>query len=127
MAKKILIIDDNPSHRLIYRTQIEMLMGDGFEVIEAGNTADGFEKIVTESPVCVVLDYMMHGGDGFQLLHKLKIAMPDHPPVIFVSCAMTDSLARNAMALGAAACMEKSTLNRDDLTQVISEVINEKG
>ena len=126
MDRKVLIIDDDASHRLIYRMQIEQFLGGVFSVIEADNTEDGFELIVRERPACVVLDYMMHGGNGFHLIHHLKQAMPDHPPIIFVSCSMTESLSRNALALGAAACMEKSSMGKDDLMQAITEVTTQE-
>jgi CheY-like chemotaxis protein len=122
--RKILIIDDNPHHRLIYRTWIENFLPGFFEVLEADNQTSAYEIVLKESPVCILLDYHLNGGDdGFTMLHQMKRDMPDCPPIIFLTCALTERLKRNVMALGAQACFEKSTLEHGDLVDAIKAAI----
>jgi CheY-like chemotaxis protein len=121
--EKILLIDDNRMHRLIDRRWIEAYCSGRFEIIEANNAALGFEMIVKDRPVCVLLDYMMTGDDGFQALHRMKQDIPDCPPIIFVTCALTEELKRNALALGAEACFEKSKITGPDLAEAIMKSV----
>ena len=119
LMQKILIIDDNPTHRLINRKWIELLRPGRFNVIEAVCAATGIDAIVRESPACVLLDFMMLGDDGFQALHKMKHDIPDCPPVIFLTCALTEDLKRNALALGADSCFDKSRVTGEELVQAV--------
>lgn len=121
--QKILIIDDNPTHRLINRRWIEMLRPGMFTVVEATGAATGIEAIVRESPACVLLDFIMLGDDGFQALHRMKQDIPDCPPVIFLTCALTEDLKRNALALGAVSCFDKATLSGEELLDAIVSAI----
>jgi DNA-binding NarL/FixJ family response regulator len=121
--KKILIIDDNRMHRLIDRRYIEASCPGLFEVIETDNAATGFEMIVNERPACVLLDFMMVGEDGFQALHKMKSDIPDCPPIIFITSALTEDLKRNALALGAVACFEKSMISGPELAEAIIKAV----
>ena len=117
---RVLLIDDTPTHRLIHRTHLE---GGGLTVSEAPTTAPGFERIVLDAPDCVVLDYLLPGEDGFQLLHRLAKDLPHHPPVILLTCALTEELRRNALALGAAACLDKSTMTPDELVAAVRAAV----
>jgi CheY-like chemotaxis protein len=121
--KKILIIDDNATHRQINRQWIETLCPEQFEVIEAGDAATGVSRILAESPACVLLDFIMPGEDGFQALHRLKHDIPDCPPIIFLTCALTEDLKRNALALGAVSCFEKSKITGGEIVDAIKMAI----
>lgn len=123
---KILVIDDNAMHRMIHRNWIETLCPDRFDVIEAENAKSGFERMVKESPACVLLDFIMIGQDGFQALHQMKHDLPDCPPILFLTCALTEELKRNALALGAAACFDKSRIEGPELVQAIIEAVERK-
>ena len=115
----VLLVDDDHTHRLIHRTHLEQ---GGMTVTEAASTEAGFTRIVLDAPDCVVLDYLLPGEDGFQLLHRLSRDMPRHPPVVLLTCALSEELKRNALALGAAACLDKSTVTRDELVAAVRRV-----
>ena len=116
---KVLIIDDSPTHRLVNRQWIEAAC-PGALVIEAGNSKDGIEMAITQSPSCILLDYVMLGGDGIQALHQMQHDIPGCPPIIFLTCALTEELKRNALALGAAACFDKAAVNGVQLMEAIA-------
>jgi len=46
--------------------------GDGFEAACASDGREGLEKLEEGSPVLVVLDVMMPGLDGFEVLRKIR-------------------------------------------------------
>ncbi|MCJ7716989.1 MAG: response regulator transcription factor, partial [Anaerolineales bacterium] len=64
MAKKILVIDDNPDIRSMLK---DYLTGEGFEVSTASNGQKALFVARAEKPDCIVLDMMMPemGGQEF--------------------------------------------------------------
>jgi two-component system phosphate regulon response regulator PhoB len=65
----ILIVDDDAAIRDMLRMALEI---HGFACIEAGNTYDAHCLILDERPDIVLLDWMLPGGSGIELLRRLK-------------------------------------------------------
>lgn len=65
---KIYVIEDEPSLRLLYRTELE---GMGHEVTCLSNGRDAISKMNLEQPDLIVLDIMMPEGDGMELLTRM--------------------------------------------------------
>ena len=68
-GKKVLIVDDEFSIRDMLRMALEIAE---FECIEAENIQDAHRLIVDERPAIVLLDWMLPGGSGLELLRRLK-------------------------------------------------------
>lgn len=70
MAKRILIVDDDPDLR--EATEI-ILSGMGYEVVQACNAAEAHEKLQAEPIDLMLLDVMMETEtEGFHLAYKLR-------------------------------------------------------
>lgn len=69
MAKRILVVDDTKSIREIVSY---LLRSRGYEVIEAADGQDAWEKATTESPDLIVLDAMIPKKTGFEICEALK-------------------------------------------------------
>jgi two-component system, OmpR family, alkaline phosphatase synthesis response regulator PhoP len=69
MAKKILIIDDDPD--LVEATSM-ILKSRHYDVIAAYGGVEGLEKAKAENPDLIVLDVMMPDKDGYTLCKELK-------------------------------------------------------
>ncbi|HGJ64773.1 TPA: response regulator [bacterium] len=69
MAKKILIIDDEPD---VIETLEFMLKARGFEIISASDGLSGLSRAKTDNPDLILLDIMMPGMDGYEVCSKLK-------------------------------------------------------
>ena len=67
--KKVLVVDDEPSIREMLRLNLEM---SGFECFEARDIHDAYRLIIDEPPHLVLLDWMLPGGSGIDLLKRLK-------------------------------------------------------
>ncbi|MFK8048032.1 MAG: phosphate regulon transcriptional regulator PhoB [Halioglobus sp.] len=65
----VLIVDDDESIRDMLRLALELA---GFVCLEADNTYDAHCQIVDEDPDIVLLDWMLPGGSGIELLRRLK-------------------------------------------------------
>lgn len=69
MAKKIMVVDDEPDIRKMIGTILEM---EGFDVITAPNGNVCLKKLKKEKVDLVLLDYLMPGMSGKELLEKIR-------------------------------------------------------
>lgn len=65
----VLIVDDDESIRDMLRMALELA---GYSCIEAGDTYHAHCLILDENPDIVLLDWMLPGGSGIELLRRLK-------------------------------------------------------
>ena len=100
----VLIVDDEPNIR---RMVGALLAGEGYEVRDAANGAQGLAKADEAEPDAVMLDLMMPGElDGMATLARLRIDHPDSA-VIMMSGRASLADAVNATKLGAVNFLEK--------------------
>lgn len=66
---KILIVDDEPAIRDMLRMALEMA---DFSCIEAETAVDAHARIIDDKPDLVLLDWMLPGGSGIDLMRRLK-------------------------------------------------------
>ena len=70
MTKRVLVVDDQPELRKLITMTLQM--GD-YEVEEAEDATQGYEKVKSFRPDILLFDVMMPGEmDGYQLCEKLK-------------------------------------------------------
>ncbi len=65
---RVLVVDDSPTESYRFRSILER---NGYEVLEAGNGADGVAKARAEQPDIVLMDVVMPGINGFQATRQL--------------------------------------------------------
>lgn len=83
MAKKILLVDDDPDFLFQVKFQLEKF---GFEVITADSQKIAEEVISRIKPDLAILDLMMESRDsGFILSYKIKKQYPDVPIILATS------------------------------------------
>jgi DNA-binding response OmpR family regulator len=94
----ILVIDDDASIR---RLVADVLDIEGYEVRTAEDGYAGLRAIEAERPDCVVLDVMMPGLDGHQVLQRIR-ATDGGPelPVVMLTAATDDAQAWRAWTEG---------------------------
>ncbi len=74
-GKKVLVVDDDASLRLLCRVNLEL---DGFRVLEAGSLAQAAAMLAEDEFDAVLLDLHLGDGDGRDLLASLG---DERPPV----------------------------------------------
>lgn len=84
---KVLIADDEPTIRQLLETNLFL---EGFTPLLAADGREALEKIFAEQPDVVLLDLMMPGTDGWQVLDALREAAWK-PRVIVLSAKAADS------------------------------------
>jgi CheY-like chemotaxis protein len=80
---KVLIVEDNSDVRRLYAIGLNQ---HGFEVKVAADGAQAVERITTERPDVILLDWLMPLMDGRQVLAKIaEDSLSDDVPIIVIS------------------------------------------
>jgi two-component system alkaline phosphatase synthesis response regulator PhoP len=82
MAKKILIVEDEPGLSKILKKQIERL---GYAVAIAVDGSAALAKIKSSKPDLVILDLMVPKKSGIEVLRELRVDLEDNVPVLVLS------------------------------------------
>lgn len=105
-TKRVVLVieDDAPLRRMITR----FLGAAGYDICEAADGAAGLAMAREQRPDLVLLDLMMPGLDGWQVLQRLKgEAETAGLPVIVLTASVGASLSERALRLGAARYLVK--------------------
>jgi two-component system phosphate regulon response regulator PhoB len=96
----VLICDDEPPLRELIRVSL----GDAYRYVEAGTVADSIDAVHAERPDVVLLDLMLPGGSGLDVLRVIRgEATLADTPVLVVSAWSDDT---NRSAAGSAGADE---------------------
>lgn len=95
----VLVIDDDPTERLLARDALEAV---GFNVEEAADGPEGLAKAYVRRPDLVVLDVVMPGLDGFTVCDALRQHAPTVGIPILLATGLNDvNSIERGFALGA--------------------------
>ena len=118
MSSKVLVVDDSGLARRLVRQTVEEL---GHSVEEATDGPQALERYVLNKHDLVVLDMVMHGMYGVEVLAKLRELNPDLP-VIVLTADIQKTTRDQVKAAGAAAMIHKP-VKKDELISVINTVL----
>jgi two-component system chemotaxis response regulator CheY len=121
MNATVLVVDDSSFARRSVRAILEEL---GHTVEEAADGAQALERYYLNRHQLVVLDMVMTGMYGTEVLTKLRAINPD-VPVIVVTADIQTSTIDEVRAAGASAFINKP-INRQKLAEV-SEIVLKGG
>ena len=79
---RILIIED---HINLLRSLRRGLETHGYEVLAAGTGEEGYQLAVTQNVDAVILDVMLPGKNGFEILRDLRSAQFSKPVLILTA------------------------------------------
>jgi two-component sensor histidine kinase len=99
------IDDDEALARLVDRGLTRL----GFQVVHAASGDHGLDRLQQGGIDVIALDQFMPGLDGLETLERI-LAIPNAPPVVFVTAAQDSSIAVTALKAGAADYLVKDTL-----------------
>ncbi len=113
---RILVVDDQPAN---LRAVSALLTRHGYEVLTAGNGDDALALATAQIPDLMLLDMMMPGMDGFELLAEIKLNPVLHRiPAIFLTAAQDRELLLRAFDSGAVDYVTKPFMPEELLARV---------
>lgn len=122
MTARILVVDDSGLARRRARSILE---GAGYEVLEAEDGMSALERYFVAKPDIVVLDLVMKGMYGLDVLAKLR-EMDDEAKIIVVSADIQTSSQQLVSDAGAAGFLVKP-LEAEQILTLIRTTLEEAG
>jgi signal transduction histidine kinase len=124
-VKRILLIDDNPQDRMLYRRYLGQGMASmRVETADATSGEEGLTLFKEWKPDCVLLDYNLPDTDGLTMLASLQaLAPPDTLCVVMITGGGSETLAVGARKNRARADNGKTEVDRELLTKTVAHAI----
>ncbi len=114
---KLLVIDDDPVFLEGYLFKFEM---EGFNVVLARNGKEGLEFAKKENPSVILLDILMPGMNGLEVLRKLKEDPATRDiPVVLATIVDEKNTMEQGLALGADYYITKDVMNSDNVVEKV--------
>lgn len=117
MKRRILIVDDSVLARRIIRRILEEL---DYEVEDASDGAQALERYALNRHNAIILDMVMHGMYGLEVLLKLR-EMDPVVPVVVATADIQKSTREQCREAGASALVNKP-INKDELAEVLTRI-----
>jgi two-component system alkaline phosphatase synthesis response regulator PhoP len=123
MMATILICDDEPSLRELMRVSLT----HEYSFAEAADTAEAIAQVELVRPDLVLLDMMMPGGSGLDVLQRVRSDPGlSETPVVVVSAFASDSDRLSAHKAGATGFLGKP-FDPDELAALVEELLAGRG
>lgn len=122
MPQKILLVDDDQYIRELYE---EILKNAGYEVETGVDGKEGLEKINSGGYDLILMDVMMPYLDGIGILKELAEKKPTkkNGPIMLLTNLAYDPVIKEALQMGAVACLNKAEMNPDEFLKKVKEVL----
>ena len=120
-SERILIVDDEPDTRGLIELTLQTA---SYSVRTAANGDQALTILLNDTFDLILLDIMMPGMTGFDLIQTLRDRQIEVPPVVFLTAKSGDEDKEMGENLGAAAFLTKPT-TRGDLLDTIRSILDE--
>ena len=113
----VLVIDRDPEVADLIETYLRRR---GYDVVKAHDAEEALEVALRVQPRAITLDVILHEGDGFDLLHRLKERSETKDiPVVVLSIVCDEG---KSCRMGAANYLEKP-IDQGRLLKIIDEIV----
>jgi len=120
---KVLIVEDDKFLSELISTKLDK---EGYDIILANDGEQGLKKTLEEKPNIILLDIMLPGMDGFEVLENLKRhtdpAIKNIPVIILSNFGQEEKVERG-LSLGAVDYLVKANFTTGEIVQKIKEVL----
>ena len=120
---KVLIVEDDKFLSELISTKLDK---EGFSINLAGDGETALKKAEEFKPEIILLDIMLPGMDGFEVLEKLKSHSDTNlknTPVIILSNFGQESKVERGLQLGAVDYLVKANFTTGEIVAKIKEVL----
>lgn len=117
-ARRILIVDDEESHRIMLRA---VLQAEGYQIFEAADGAEAIRAVEQETFDLILLDLRLQTMDGIEALSEIRKVSPLVPVIIMTAFASIKT-AVEALKAGASDYLTKP-LDIDELKVLMEKAL----
>lgn len=123
-SRTLLIVDDSPEDRELYRRYLLRSQEYSYTILEATLGCIGLEMWQQHQPDALLLDYRLPDLDGLEFLAKLQLS-PQQPyfPVIMMTGYGNETIAVQAMKAGAQDYLVKGEITPERLQLAVNGAI----
>lgn len=114
----ILIVDDSKTSRAYARA---ILTSAGHEVMEATDGEQALDRMADHPPDCIVLDLLMPGLSGIELMEVLG-GRAEPTPIVVLTSSVEETVRERCMRLGARAFVNKP-IGCDELVRAVKDAL----
>lgn len=119
--KTILLVEDSKSTRLTYRKAFE---DAGFQVLEAENGTQGWEKVRHYNPDLVVLDLILPDMHGLEVLQRIRInKFTTDIPVLVLTDVKEAEEVQKTKNLGASYYAHKGSVTPEKTIEIVKQLL----
>ena len=117
----ILVVEDD---RFLRELMAQKLSGEGFEVTEATDGESALKKMKEKKPDLVLLDLILPGVDGFEVLSKVKNdpSLESIPVIILSNLGQKEDIERG-LKLGADDYLIKAKFTPGEIIEKIKNLL----
>lgn len=120
----ILIIDDSPEDREVYRRYVLQNQEYNYTILESNLGKQGLEIYCQFRPDCILLDFLLPDMDGLEFLAELqKLATPVMPAVVMLTGYGSEAIAVQAIKRGAYDYLVKDQTTAERLRSTIYSAV----
>lgn len=120
--RKVLLVEDEEFIRDLY---VRQLTQSGFEVKAAADGTTGLQALKSDTFDLLLLDIMLPGINGLQVLREFKAANPNSPmKIVLLTNLGQEAVIKEGFELGAHAYLIKASLTPDQVVNEINNVLS---
>ncbi len=123
-GKKIMWVEDD---KFLSDIIARKLSTQGCGLLHASDGEQALKILETEAPDLILLDILLPGLDGFEILKRIKEGPRKATPVVLLSNLGQKSDIEKGKALGAIRFLIKATVTLDEIVEEIKTVLRETG
>ena len=118
MATILLVEDDN----LLAGCLSRWLQADTHKVAVVNDAQSAIDALDTARPDIIFLDMLLPGANGVQVLHTLRSYVDLAAIPVVICSSVVTKYTPNLAAYGVKRVIDKTTLNRQNLNQIVREL-----
>lgn len=118
--KKILVADDDMRNRKLLET---LLRADGYQVAAVNSGQATLDAVANDRPDLILLDLMMPGMDGFEVVRRLKSDVNSRDIPIVMVTALDDSGSRLRLLAAGVADLIAKPIDRWQLKERLERLL----
>ena len=112
--KKILVVDDEPDFLKLVKIRLE---NSGYDVVTALDGKEALEKVKNDKPDAVLLDILMPGMDGLDVLRTIRQENKDLP-VFIITAFSNEERFKMANKLNASGFIVKTSDLKEEIERI---------